>query len=254
LTLSGALTGSGGLTLGAQSTTSGSSSILYVTNTSNTFLGDVRSNNGAIWITNVNQLGTGTKTILVAASGTGAAALVLDGTSGNITLPSTFSFQTSSGTGVSSPPYLGIVNVAGNNEIAGSVTMIVGGGDSYFTVNGGSLTISGTVTASTTSRAAVLGGTGSGSITGVIGNTNTPEVVVLGSSTWTLSNTNTYAGGTTLSDTATVVAGNTSALGTGAVTMSSGNKIKTLSAGGQNGKLAIGGAFSNTGGTICVGG
>lgn len=255
LTVGGSITGTGALTLGATGTT-GSSSILYPTSTASTFSGNITIRNGAVYVTDVRQLGGSTKTISVAASGTGAAGFVLDGTSGNITLPSTMAFSTSSGSGVSpEPTYFGVVNVAGDNVIAGAVTMIGGGADSYFTVTGGTLTISGNVSASAAVRTMRLRGTGSGTLSGIISNTNTPAVAVSGSSTWTLSGANTYAGGTTTSGTATVVAGSTTALGAGNVTLGAGTKIRTKTAGGQNGKLTITGTFDNSaGGIIHIGG
>jgi fibronectin-binding autotransporter adhesin len=255
LTLSGAIGGVGALNLGATGVAVGASSILYPTSTASTFSGSINIRNGAVYVTDVRQLGGSTKTISVAASGTGSAGFVLDGTSGNITLPSTMTFSTSSGTGVSpEPTYFGIVNVAGDNIIAGTVTMVGGGSDSYFTVIGGTLTILGNISASVTLRTMRLRGTGSGTISGIISNTNTPAVAVSGSSTWTLSGANTYAGGTTTSDTATVIAASTTALGAGNVTLGAGTKLRTKTDNRQNGKLTITGTFNNSaGGVIHIG-
>jgi hypothetical protein len=251
LTLSGAITGSGRLTLGAQNTTVGSNSVLYLTNTGNTFGGpNIIVYNGALYVTDVRQLGSA-KQMVITAVATGAVGFVLDGTSGNITIPSGFAFNTSSGLGVTpEPTYFGVVNVAGDNVIAGTITMTGSGGNSYFTVTGGSLTLSGNVSATTTSRIMQLRGTGSGTVSGTIGNTNIPVVRVSGSSTWTLSGANAYTGGTTTADTATIIAGSTTALGAGNVTLGAGTKIRTKTGSGQNGKLTITGTFNNSAGAI----
>jgi autotransporter-associated beta strand protein len=112
------------------------------------------------------------------------------------------------------------------------------------------------VTASATTRRLQLRGTTSGTVSGVINNTNTPAVTISGSATWTFTNTNTYAGGTIISGSATAVAGNTAAFGAGAVTLSTNTaSIQSLTAGGQNGKLTITGNFTNSaGGVIRIGG
>ena len=260
VTFSGLITGINSLTLGNTSTTVGSSSILRLTNTGNTWTGGLTINNGAVYVTNIGQLGTGTKTIQVAASGTGAAGLALDGTSGNLTLPSTFSFQTSSGTGVSEPTYYGVVNVAGDNKIQGNIAMAGGGGDSYFTVSGGTLELAGTISSLVLSptRRLQLRGTTSGTVSGVINNTNTPGVTLAGSAVWTLSNTNLYAGGTLLSasGSATAFVTNTQGLGVGNVTIQSATaKVQSATASGQNGKLTVTGTLTNSaGGIIRIGG
>lgn len=258
LTLSGVLSSSGLVQIGDVNTTVGANSVVRFSNTGNTFSnGTLTVRNGALYVTDVRQLG-GSKIIVIAASGTGAASLVLDGTSGNITIPSsTFpSLTTSSGTGVSpQPTYFGVVNVAGNNVIQSNIVTAAGGGDSYFTVNGGTLTLSGNVSSGGASVKMQLNGTGSGTVSGTIGSGGVPAVRVSGSSTWTLSGANAYAGGTTTADTATVIAGSTTALGVGNVTLGAGTSIKTLTAGGQNGKLTITGTFNNSAGaTIYIGG
>jgi autotransporter-associated beta strand protein len=70
----------------------------------------------------------------------------------------------------------------------------------------------------------------------------------------TLAVANTYTQGTTIS-VGTLKAGNATALGTGAVTISaSGATLQTLTAGGQNGKLTVAALTNSAGGTIKIGG
>ena len=80
----------------------------------NTFTGSVGINLGVLRITRSAGLGTGTKSVSINASAD--KLLELDGSGGNIALPSSITYQTSGVNGT-------IRNVAGNNTIAGAITM-----------------------------------------------------------------------------------------------------------------------------------
>jgi fibronectin-binding autotransporter adhesin len=73
----------------------------------------------------------------------------------------------------------------------------------------------------------------------------------LGAGSLTLSGTNLYDGGTTVS-VGTLKAANTQALGTGAASVASGATLAALAS--INGKLNIGGTLTNSGGTLRIGG
>ena len=257
VTFSGLVTGTQTLALGNITTTTGQTSILRLSNAGNTWSGGLTINNGAVYITDAGQLGAGTKTISVAFNTTGSSGLVLDATSGSISLPSTFSFTTSnelSRDGV----YNGIIAKGGAVTIAGTITMASVGGSSLFTADSGStFTLAGTITANAVSRILVLEGDGAGIISGLIDNTNVPAVQVKnGSGTWTFANTNLYAGGTTVSGSMTALATNVQGFGVGA--LSTGSATANVQSGadaGQNGKLTITGNLTNSaGGTIRIGG
>jgi len=257
VTFSGLVTGTQTLALGNITTTTGQTSILRLSNTGNTWSGGLNINNGAVYITNAGQLGAGTKTISVAFNTTGSSGLVLDATSGSISLPSTFSFTTSnelSRGGV----YNGIIAKGGAVTIAGTITMASVGGSSLFTADSGStFTLAGAITANVVSRILVLEGDGAGIISGLIDNANVPAVQVKGGSgTWAFASTNLYAGGTTVSSSMTALATNVQGFGVGSLTISSATaKAQSATASGQNGKLTITGTLTNSaGGIIRIGG
>jgi autotransporter-associated beta strand protein len=257
VTFSGLVTGTQTLALGNITTTTGQTSILRLSNTGNTWSGGLNMNNGAVYITDAGQLGAGTKTISVAFNTTGSSGLVLDATSGSISLPSTFSFTTSnelSRGGV----YNGIIAKGGAVTIAGTITMASVGGSSLFTADSGStFTLAGAITANVVSRILVLEGDGAGIISGLIDNANVPAVQVKGGSgTWAFASTNLYAGGTTVSSSMTALATNVQGFGVGSLTISSATaKAQSATASGQNGKLTITGTLTNSaGGIIRIGG
>jgi len=160
-------------------------------NGSNTFSGSVTINLGILRITRARGLGTGTKTITI--KNTADKILELDGTSGNITLPSSISFLTSGTNGA-------IRNIAGNNTISGAFTISNGNGNTKIISDGGALTLSGNISADISNRFLDLSGTSTSSNTfsGVLSNTNTPGIIKSGTGTWTLSGANTYAGTTSV--------------------------------------------------------
>ena len=174
---------------------------------SNTFTGGVNLIAGRLRITRSSGLGTGSKTVTI---NSGADKfLELDGAGGNITLGSGITYQTSGVNGV-------FRNIAGNNTIAGAVTMTAGNGNTRVVSDGGALTLSGSITASTSGRVLDLGGTSTGNntVSGVIGSSNTPSVAKNGPGTWILSGNNTYGGTTIVAEgTLTLAANRTTNLG-----------------------------------------
>jgi autotransporter-associated beta strand protein len=193
----GSTTLSGAITTGAGTLTkSGSNTTTLTLSGTNTFTGNVNISNGIIKITNSSALGVGPKTIAITNGTAGNPSLQLDGAAGAINLASNIAINTSS---VGSNG--AIRNLAGDNTIAGTITMTAGGGDSHVYSDAGTLTLSGTITANTTGRGLVLRGasTGANTVSGVINNTSTPRVEKQDAGLWVLTNTNTYGGGTTVS-------------------------------------------------------
>jgi trimeric autotransporter adhesin len=173
LTVSGGVAGAGGLYkdgFGA----------LYL-NGPNTFTGSFTNNGGAVWINSSSGLGTGTKSVVIANNNV-AAGLHLNGTNGNIALPSTFTWTVSDDKGT-------IINEAGDNTIAGNMFEYSGGGQAYMVVNGGTLTLNGTFGLSTTPRPFMLGGAGNGTLNGAV-NAVGLALRKVDAGTWTLNAAN----------------------------------------------------------------
>ena len=128
-----------------------------------------------------------------------------------------------------------IQNDLGNNTLSGMITVTNGGGMSVYKVNGGSLTLSGTVTTGVFNgsgnlfRTLDLGGIGPGTISGLItqsNGTNYMCITKIDSGLWTLSGTqNTWTGplqvGNGTLAVATLGDGGTGSNGTGAITLGS---------------------------------
>jgi len=186
LEISGDIGGAGGLTLvgrNHQLTLSGN----------NTFTGAVTISSGKLILKNSSALGawgaTGTKSVTMTAGTAGNPHIVLDGSGGDIDIPTNITFQTSNVTDPS------IMNAAGNNTVRGNFTMTAGGGDTWISVTNGSLTLMGRFAPNTTGRSLRLDGTTTGSHLGTIadaGGPNSLQLRKLGTGTWTLSGTNTY--------------------------------------------------------------
>ncbi len=190
----------GNITNGSPSA-GGGNLYLFATNSTlvlggtNTFLGAVNINAGALWIRNSSGLGLGTKVVTINNGTAGLPSLHLDGTGGNILLPATLSYQTSWANGT-------LFNEAGDNEIDGAFTLTSGGGDTAIFVNAGTLTLNGSLTPNTTSRNLQIGGAGNGTntISGYIADGTSPlsGLRKLGTGTWTLLGNNTFSGTTTV--------------------------------------------------------
>jgi len=199
----GTLSGSGSLYEGYASG-AGQGGTLVV-NGNNTFTNGVNINAGAMWINNVAALGVapvgGSKVINISAGTAGHPELHLNGTNGNIVLPSAFTFLTSWSGNTNSQG--AVINEAGNNEIDGNFNLTSGGGGTTIVVNNGTLNLTGTLAPITTLRGLQFGGAGNGTVSGIIAdgpnNTNLTAVTIAGPGTWTFAGNNTYVTNTTIS-------------------------------------------------------
>jgi fibronectin-binding autotransporter adhesin len=173
-TLSGANTYSGGTTMGSTSTT---------------------TNMGTLNITHSSALGTGPVSILSNSGNDRYASITLNSPTG-ISVANNF---TTSGEGQGTN---GIIrNVTGTNTITGSISMVGGGGNTRIHSDGGSLLLAGTITNGLASgaRTLFLGGSATGTVSGVIANGSWPTALAKqDSGTWILSGANTYTGATTV--------------------------------------------------------
>jgi autotransporter-associated beta strand protein len=201
-TLGGVISGSGVVTkagtgTGSGSTATGANANVVTLSGTSTFTGNVNIINGIVRATNSSSLGAGTKTIVVNNGTAGNPQLRLNGSEGDIVLPSTFTYNTSNG-GTNA---VTILNEAGNNTIGGKIIMTAGGGNTVVQSNAGMLNVDASVTANTTARVFTLQGAGNGTVSGVISNgtgSNTVAVAKNGTGTWTLTGANTYTGLTTI--------------------------------------------------------
>lgn len=249
LTVSGTLSGTGGLYKDAFGT-------LFLTGT-NTFTGNLTNNGGQIWINNSSALGVGPKTITIANNNVGAG-LHLNPASGNISLANNISWIVSDALGA-------IVNEAGSNTISGPMSVFSGGGAPYFVANAGTLVLNGAITLGTTARPMTLGGSAAGIDSAGIGSAGL-AVQKVDSGTWTLTTNNTYGGATTISggtlalgpggaitNTPSITISANATLDVSAVTNASGPNAFALSAGLTNQTLAgsgtVAGNVANVNGT-----
>lgn len=187
----------------------------------NSFEGNVTITAGTLNIDRAAALGSGTKSVELT---TGLGSLHLDGE--NISIPSSVTFNTS---GEPSPGR--IHNLNGNNLIAGPVNLTLGAGNTLITSDGGSLNLSGNITAPSATRTLKLGGTSTGEnqITGIISETGTSIINLekTGAGTWSFAAQNSYTG-TTLVSAGTLKITHESALGTTAAgtTVNTGAKLQ----------------------------
>lgn len=259
--LGGAATNENNLTL-----TKSGAAALTLSNAANSFTGDVAISGGALIITKSTALGSGPKTITI--SGTvNAPTLRLDGSGGDLSLAADHSLVTSNDN-VNNPALL---NVAGNNSVAGSISLTTGGfggGNTRIKVNAGTLSLSGAISPHASASAPVTvifdaaSGT-SGSTTGLLSDNGSLvlSVTKAGAGLWSLSGTNSYTGATTINagtlriDSLAALGSATSALLIGSTTAGTleytGTSAATLTRGiTVNG---TGGAtISNTGGATLM--
>ena len=205
----------------------------------NSFTGNVSVGSGGLKIFSAAALGTGPKAINVNGLN-GRSQFYLDGSGGNISLPADLAFQTSNDN--SAEPAIG--NLAGDNVIAGPITMTTGAGSTAVSVFGGSLALNGDITGNASNRRLILGGTaGSGSVGGVLSTAGGNPVGIdkVGPVTWTLSGNNIYTGTTAVSEGTLLVNGN-QGTASGLVTVASGATL--------GGTGTIGGNLASDAGSI----
>jgi fibronectin-binding autotransporter adhesin len=212
------ISGTGSVTIGQNA--GGSFDSLVTLTGTNSFAGNVAVNSGGLKIRKASALGEGLKSITLTNGTAGRPQLYLDGSAGNIVLPVDFSFFTSS----ANQTHPAIGNLAGDNAINGNITLTSGGGDTAIVVQGGSLVLSGEISANVADRRLNLGGVAGtqGFVNGVISNGTHPVgLQKYGANTWTLFAANAYTGPTTVFEGTLRVNGNQSAA-TGSVTVDSG--------------------------------
>ncbi len=157
----------------------------------NNFTNTVNISAGTVKIKTSTALGTGTKSVTINNGSAGQCNLHLDGSSGNLTLASTISYN------CSRVPYT-IYNDAGDNSINGNVTLTTGGGDTGISVDGGSLTMGGVFAPNTTGRSLLLGGAATGTTKGAINDGSGANLLLSikkqDAGIWTLAGTNLTTG------------------------------------------------------------
>jgi autotransporter-associated beta strand protein len=219
LNVSNTISGTGSVQLGVSS--GGTLTAITTLSGANTFTGNVQLNSGGLRITNSSALGQGTKTFTLANGTAGNVHLRLDGSAGAIDLPATISLVTSNDSVVANGT---ILNEAGNNIIRGNVTLTSGGGSTRLLVASGTLTMMGNFAPNTTSRTLILGGAGTGAITGSIADGSTTNVltslVKADAGTWTLSGPINHTGNVTVSTGTLMI--NAAVSGPSGVTVSTG--------------------------------
>lgn len=187
--------GTGGLEFGV--TTGGTITAETTLIGANNFSGAVNIRSGGVRITRSEALGTGTKTVTLTNGTNGAPRLILDGSAGAIHLPATISLTTSN----ANTTYPAIINVAGDNSIAGNFSLMSGGGSTRIRVDGGTLNLNGQITPAVSGRTLQLDGAGNGILAGPLQNTsNSVGLEKFGSGLWTLLGANTFTGATTLNE------------------------------------------------------
>lgn len=241
------ISGTGSITIGANAAVATEEwDAITTLSGNNTFAGNITLFSGGIRILDETGVGTGPKDIVVGTTnGTnGRPQFYLDGTSGDITLPSNVSLRTSN----AQLTHPAIGNIAGNNTIEGSITLTSGGGSTSVKVIGGSLALNGPISANINGRFLVLAGNpgSNGTVNGLISNGTDPLGVIKSEgNTWTLTGDNTYTGTTTVNAGTLLINGSQSA-STGAVAV---NSTATLGGTGSSG----GAVTVNSGGTLAPG-
>lgn len=177
--------------------------ILTLTNSGNSFTGNVNVQGGTLAVTHSTALGAGPK--IVTISGTAhAPTLRLDGSGGDISLSPDLSLVTSNDN-TNSPA---ILNLAGTNTVAGSLSLTSGGfgtGNTRIKVTGGTLTLTGDVLpeASVSAPITVIFDSAvgtSGEASGALRDSGAAALSLTKASAgaWTLSGASTYTGTTTV--------------------------------------------------------
>lgn len=236
-TFDGRIMGTGTLTKAGGGTLTLTASNAFTGNVSFETAAALSNTPSVIAIKHGHALGAGPKTVTIATYG---RTLKLDGSGGNLAIPSNIDFLTSNygstgGGNVASAP---ILNVAGTNTINGDFSLTTGGGGTMFRSDAGMLILAGGISAASGSRTLEFTGNGHIEVRGVIANgftTNLP-VTKTGIGTLVLYGPNTCTGPTAVNNGTLLVNGS---VGTGAVTVAAGATL------GGTGK--IGGAVTSSG-------
>lgn len=216
--ISSVLAGSAGLTKSGSGT--------LVLSGDNPFTGSITVSAGLLRATHSGAFGTGNKTIIATVGA--SAGIVLDGTSGNLTIPSGVRFNLSGST---------LRNLAGDNVVHGQIGAALGAGNGIISSDAGSLVLAGTLRAvNSGGRTLDLRGssTGDNKISGqIIDGTSPLGIIKSGTGTWQIAHpNNTYTGNTTVSAGKLILGGNLQSANLGVA---------------ANARLAIEGAPSTTG-------
>ncbi|MBN8458675.1 MAG: autotransporter-associated beta strand repeat-containing protein [Verrucomicrobia bacterium] len=225
--------GTGSVLIGANAAVTAPEYDSLVTLTgANTFSGNVTVYSGGLKIQNIAALGTGTKTVTLTNGTNGRPQFYLDGSAGNITLSSDFSFVTSS----QDLTHPAIGNLAGDNVIEGTLALTSGGGNTTVSVLGGTLALNGGISnPTTTNRELILAGNAgtTGTVNGLISNgADAFRVSKSQEGTWKLTAANTYTGTTTV-NAGTLLINGIQNLATGNVTVNGGALGGTGTIGGN---------------------
>ncbi len=210
-----------------------------ISGTINLDSGSTSKNDGAFCVAN-NAALAGASALSIRNNNSGSSTFQLDGSAGSLTISQNISVA---GRNVAVPT---IENIAGNNTLAGNLSLVSGGGFYWIQSDRGTLTNRGTFPLTTPGGTRILTFLGSGNhvVTGVITNGSgggTVALVKTGSGSLELDGVNTYTGTTTISN------GVLSGTGTivGPITIM---PVATLSPGGNSiGTLTVNNALTNNG-------
>ena len=218
------------------------SGTLHLTNTTNDFLGGLRVNNGAVRVSAPGAFGNGTgRTTVIGGNVANTGRLELVG--GHVFNPEAITLEARQFASANAPH---IVNVSGNNELTGPISLTTGGFEYTIHSNADLLKISGPIQSALTGlRQLHFGGPSNGEVTGSIG--VGMSIVKDGTGTWTLSGANGYSGTVTVNAGTLVLNGQQS---TGSpVIINNGGTLKLTVNGQMNNATNV---LVNGGGTLDV--
>jgi autotransporter-associated beta strand protein len=168
----------------------------------------------------------------------------INGSNGNITLPSSLSFLLAGNAAIANANV--IESIAGNNTINGNISPTFDGNQYTVQSDAGTLTVTSNCSLGSlgTARYLNLTGAGAGNWTGVLGNGTgggTLGVTKLGTGNWTLSNSETYTGLTNISAGTLTIAASAS-LASPTVTVASGATLDAIGSLSSNTALTADGS------------